>query len=191
MVITREPSNFDDLSNKTFAIPGLKTSAFLALQLALGKVDHRVIMFDQIPQAVSDGSVDAGLIIHESQLTYSQQGLHCALDLGKWWFDRTQLPLPLGCNIIRRDLGPEALTQISKILRNSILFSLKNRPEAVRYALQFGQGLDTNLADRFIGLYVNEWTLDYGPKGRQALTEFLNQGHQAGLIPNAPHLDFV
>ncbi len=191
MVVTKTPCSPEELKTKTIAIPGRQTSAFLALQLALGPVQHQVMMFDEIPQAVASGQVDAGLIIHEGQLTYQQSGLQCVLDLGQWWFDQTQLPLPLGCNIIRRDLGESAMRQISGILKASILYSLKNRTEAVRYALQFGRGLDEELADRFVGLYVNDWTVDYGPAGRRAIELFLARGREAGLVGDVGNLDFV
>ena len=173
------------------AIPGTRTSAFLALQLALGKIDYQVMMFDEILNAVENGQVDAGLIIHEGQLTYASQGLKCLLDLGQWWFDQNQLPLPLGCNLIRRDLGSDAMRQVSAILKESILYSLRHRDEAVAYALEFGRGLDLELADRFVGLYVNNWTVDYGPAGRKALETFLHQGQQANLIPSIAPLEFV
>jgi 1,4-dihydroxy-6-naphthoate synthase len=191
LVVAREKFSLDELSTKKIAIPGTMTSAFLALQLAIGKFDYTVMMFDEIPAAVQQGTVDAGLIIHEGQLTYAQAGLHCILDLGCWWFERTQLPLPLGCNVIRRDLGPEVMSQVSTILKTSIKHSLANRPEAVKYALQFGRGLDMDLADEFVGMYVNDWTVDYGPKGRQAIHDLLQQGHTAGLTPTVPQLDFV
>ena len=191
LVVAREKISLDELSAQKIAIPGTMTSAFLALQLAIGKFDYTVMMFDEIPAAVQQGTVDAGLIIHEGQLTYAQAGLHCILDLGCWWFERTQLPLPLGCNVIRRDLGPDVMSQVSTILKTSIEYSLTNRQEAVKYALQFGRGLDMNLADEFIGMYVNDWTVDYGPKGRQAIHELLQKGHAAGLTPPVPQLDFV
>lgn len=191
LLVAAEPMSLDNLADKTTAIPGEMTTAWLVLQLALGKVNYRVIMFDEILDAVARGEVDAGLIIHEGQITYQQQNLHCLLDLGRWWFDRTDLPLPLGCNVIRRDLGPEPMAQVSQILRNSIEYGLDHRPEAIRYAMQHGRGLDEQKTDRFVGMYVNEWTREYGPPGRQAVAELLKQGHDAGLTPKAKAIDFV
>ena len=191
MVIAREPLTLDALQSKTIAIPGKMTSAYLTLQLAIGQVDVEVLMFDEIIQAVESGQVDAGLIIHEGQLTYGQHGLHCILDLGKWWHDQTGLPLPLGCNVIRRDLGKEVMSQVSAILQESIRYSLQYREEAVAYALQFGRGLDLQLADEFVGLYVNEWTIDYGPNGRKAISELLTRGKNENLVPEVKALEFV
>ena len=191
LLIARDPIDLTELKGKTIAVPGTRTSAFLGLQLALGPFDYAVMMFDQIPQAVLKGDVAAGLIIHEGQLTYGQLGLHCLLDLGRWWYEKTHLPLPLGCNIIRRDLGDKTMQQISAILKESIKYSLSNRQEAVKYALQFGRDLNHDQADEFVGMYVNDWTLDYGPAGRRAVQEFLAQGHQAGLVPNIERFDFV
>ena len=191
LLITREPCSLEEIAKKTIAVPGTTTSAFLTLQLALGRFDYQVMMFDQIPHAVAREQFDAGLIIHEGQLTYQDQGLHCGLDLGRWWFQRTQLPLPLGCNVIRRDISAAAVKQISAILKASIQYGLAHRAEAVAYALQFGRDLNRDQADEFVGMYVNEWTVDYGPVGRRAVQEFLNQGHQAGITPKVERLDFV
>ncbi|MBN2377016.1 MAG: hypothetical protein JXD22_11475 [Sedimentisphaerales bacterium] len=191
LLIAREPMNLEELASKTIAVPGTLTSAFLALKLILGEFDYLVMMFDEIPHAVKTGRVDAGLIIHEGQLTYKQDNLHCLIDLGCWWHDQTQLPLPLGCNVIRRDLGPDTMARVSKILKASILYSLEHRSEAVKYALQFGRGLDEKLADEFVGMYVNHWTIDYGPRGRQAVCELLKKAHLAGFIPDYQSPDFV
>ncbi|MBN1435602.1 MAG: hypothetical protein JW936_00880 [Sedimentisphaerales bacterium] len=191
LLVARQPIPLTDLPQLNIAIPGKLTSAYLALQLAIGKFHETVLDFDAVLPAVLDGAVDAGLIIHEGQLTYQQQNLHCILDLGKWWYEQNQLPLPLGCNIIRRDLGPGAMQQISNILQQSILYSLTHRKEAIQYALQFGRGLPTATADNFIAMYVNQWTINYGPKGRQALTQFLNQAHKKNLTPPIPPLTFV
>jgi len=191
LLIAPEPIDLPELKGKTIAVPGIRTSAFLGLQMALGQFDYEVMMFDQILQAVQKGDVEAGLIIHEGQLTYGQLGLHCLLDLGQWWFQKTQLPMPLGCNIIRRDLGDKTMRQISEILKSSIAYSLANRDQAVTYALQFGRDLNHDQADEFVGMYVNDWTLDYGPAGRQAIKEFLAQGCQAGLVPEIDRFDFV
>jgi 1,4-dihydroxy-6-naphthoate synthase len=191
MIIAKEQLTLDELKGKKIAIPGKMTSAFLAAQLAIGKFEYEVVMFDEIIEAVLDGKVDAGLIIHEGQLTYQNDDLKCILDLGRWWFDQHALPMPLGCNTIRRDLGPKVMAQVSEILKKSILYSLEHRKEAVEYALQFGRGLDNKLADEFVGLYVNQWTVDYGPKGRQALTDFLQLGANEKIIPNVKPLEFV
>ncbi|MDB5172818.1 MAG: transporter substrate-binding protein, partial [Phycisphaerales bacterium] len=184
-----------NLRRKKIAIPGKLTTAFLALQLALGKAgeafDYDVVMFDEIPRYVLHGKADAGLLIHEGQLTYQQAGLHLLLDTGVWWHGRTGLPLPLGGNCIRKDLGPEAMQEVTDILKRSIQFSLDHRKEAVDYALQFGRDLDRNLADRFVGMYVNEWTLDYGPRGREAITRLLKEGTAAGIVPDAGEIEYV
>jgi 1,4-dihydroxy-6-naphthoate synthase len=184
-----------DLRGKRIAIPGKLTTAFLSLQLALGKAgeayDYEVVMFDEIPHYVRDGKADAGLLIHEGQLTYQQQGLHKLLDLGVWWHDRTALPLPLGGNCIRKDLGRDAMREITAILKRSIQFSLDHRPEAVEYALQFGRDLNRELADQFVGMYVNHWTLDYGPRGREAISRLLKEGAEAGLVPDVGEIEYV
>ncbi|MBN1344209.1 MAG: ABC transporter substrate-binding protein [Phycisphaerae bacterium] len=193
LIVAREPIGVKDLEGKIIAVPGEMTTAFLTLNLCLGRgsFEHRVTMFDEIPDAVASGRVDAGLLIHEGQLTYSQLDLHSVIDLGVWWQQATGLPLPLGGNVVRRDLGDETCRRLSEVLRTSIQTALEHREEAVRYALQFGRGLDNNLADQFIGMYVNAWTLDYGEKGRQAVTELLHRGHQAGICPDPGQIDFV
>src|SRR3954452_5284507 len=187
MVITPRPMKIDDLRGKKIAIPGKLTTAFLALQLCLGKAgdafDYEVVHFDQIPKFVKDGKADAGLIIHEGQLTYQNLGLHLVVDLGMWWFEKTGLPLPLGGNCIRKDLGPQVCQEVTDILKRSIQYSLDHRAEAVEYALQFGRDLNRQLADQFVGMYVNHWTLDYGAKGREAITKLLNEGSRAGIVP--------
>jgi len=183
------------LRNRRIAIPGELTTAFLALQLCLGKAgvvfDYEVVMFDQIPAVVRSGQADVGLLIHEGQLTYEQMGLHKLLDLGQWWYDKTELPLPLGGNCIRKDLGPQACQEITDILKQSIQYSLGHRDEAVEYALQFGRDLDRSLADRFVGMYVNQWTLDYGPRGRAAISRLLEEGARAGLIPPTEEIQYI
>jgi len=195
MVITRQPATLDALRGKKIAIPGKLTTAFLALQLAMGKEGeafHAVVVeFDQIPHYVRDGKADAGLIIHEGQLTYQSLGLHLVLDLGVWWHEQTGLPLPLGGNCIRKDLGRPTMQEVTDVLKESIRFSLDHRPQAVEYALQFGRDLNRDLADRFVGMYVNDWTLDYGPRGREALTTLLTRGAQAGLVPPVREIEYV
>ncbi|HTL30055.1 MAG TPA: MqnA/MqnD/SBP family protein [Tepidisphaeraceae bacterium] len=195
MIVAREPMKLSDLKGKKIAIPGKLTTAFLAMQLALGKggeaFQFDVVHFDQIPAYVRDGKADAGLIIHEGQLTYKQLGLHLITDLGMWWFEKTSLPLPLGGNCIRRDLGPRVMQEVTDIIRRSIQYSLDHRPEAVEYSLQFGRDLDRTLADKFVGMYVNNWTLDYGPRGREAITRLLKDGAKAGLVPEIGAIDYI
>src|SRR3984957_15135929 len=195
MVVTREPTGVEGLRGKTIAIPGELTTAFLALQLCLGKAgkafQYKVVHFDQIPAYVRDGKADAGLIIHEGQLTYGSMGLHLVVDLGKWWHEQTDLPLPLGGNCIRKDLGRPVMQEVTDLLKRSIQFSLDHRAEAVEYALQFGRDLDRNLADRFVGMYVNDWTLDYGPRGREAISRLLKAGAAAGLVPDAGDVEYI
>jgi 1,4-dihydroxy-6-naphthoate synthase len=193
MVVTREPATIEQLRGCTIAVPGLMTTAYLALQLLLGKgaFDPRVVMFDQIPAEVAAGNVDAGLLIHEGQLTYAAEGLQLVVDLGQWWMERTGLPLPLGGNVVRRDLGERVYREVTHIMKASIRYGLDHRDEAVKYALQFGRGLDEGLADRFVGMYVNEWTLDYGQRGREAVQRILSEGAAAGLVPAVGAIDFV
>ena len=172
------------LEGVTVAIPGTLTTAFLALRLYNPKVAHVVMPFDEIQEAVHDGRVEAGLIIHEGQLTYATEGLHKIVDFGEWWADRTGgLPLPLGGNVIRRDLGPALIARISRMLHDSIAYALDHRDEAVRYAMQFGRGLDREKTDRFVGMYVNELTLDYGDRGREAVRRLLTEAGEKGLTP--------
>jgi 5,8-dihydroxy-2-naphthoate synthase len=195
MVITREKHDLSWLRGKKIAIPGKLTTAFLALQLCLGKAgeafDYEVVMFDQIPQYVKDGKADAGLIIHEGQLTYRQLDLHLVVDLGVWWQNKTGLPLPLGGNCIRKDLGRGTTQEVTDILKASIQYSLDHRAEAVEYALQFGRSLDNKLADKFVGMYVNHWTLDYGERGREAIRRLLSDGARAGIVPAINNIEFV
>jgi 1,4-dihydroxy-6-naphthoate synthase len=195
MVVAREALTVEQLRGKTIAVPGKLTTAFLALQLCLGKAGEAfqfvVVPFDQILAFVRDGNADAGLIIHEGQLTYRQMGLELIVDLGVWWHEQTSLPLPLGGNCIRRDLGREVMQEVTDVLKQSIQYSLDYRPQAVEYALQFGRDLDRALADRFVRMYVNEWTLDYGPRGREAIQRLLQAGAAAGLVPAIGDIDFV
>ncbi len=193
MIICPEKNLGKKLSEMKIAIPGKKTSAFLALQMYASDLDHSKISvetFDEIPRLVAEGKYDAGLIIHEGQLTFKKEGLSLYVDLGVWWFDKHQLPLPLGGNLVRRDLGEAAMKDLSRILKKSIQMSLENREEAVAYALQFGRGLDMGLADKFIGMYVNDLTVDYGERGRKALEVFFGEAHALGLIPKVD-LKFV
>ncbi len=193
MVIAKRPLEIGELAGKTIAVPGERTTAFLALNLCLGKgtFRHKVVMFDEIPAAVARGDVDAGLIIHEAQLTYAREGLYKVVDVAEWWGGRTDLPLPLGGNVIRRDLGEKRMLEVARLLKASIEYGLEHRKEAVAYSLQFGRGLDTALTDRFIEMYVNKWTLDYGERGRKAVRELLAQAHTAGLVPDPGEIEFI
>ena len=193
MVVSREPMDPAALRGKMIAVPGELTTAFLALNLCLGRgaFKHRVVMFDEIPGAVAAGRVDAGLIIHEAQLTYGRTGLHKVVDLAEWWGGQTGLPLPLGGNVIRRDLGSKRMREVAALLKASIEYGLAHRPEAIAYALQFGRGLDLNLADQFVGMYVNKWTLDYGERGREAVRVLLRRGYEAALVPNPGEIEFI
>jgi 1,4-dihydroxy-6-naphthoate synthase len=178
-------------SGVTVAVPGTLTTAFLALRLYDRDAKHVVMSFDRIQEAVRDGEVDAGLIIHEGQLTYRDDGLKKVVDLGEWWSERTGgLPLPLGGNVIRRDLGPALIARISRLLRESIAYGLSHRGEALDHALQYGRGLDRSRADRFVGMYVNELTLDYGPRGREAVQRLLDEAWEHRLIPRQITAEF-
>ncbi|HZU38262.1 MAG TPA: MqnA/MqnD/SBP family protein [Gemmataceae bacterium] len=192
MVVARPPLAVDELKNVRIAVPGTMTTAFLTLRLLLpGGFEHVVMPFDHILNAVADGSVDAGLIIHEGQLTFQNQGLQLVVDLGVWWQERTGLPLPLGGNVVRRDLGAETMRQISLLLKESIRYGLAHRQDALDYALRYARDMDKALADRFVGMYVNDWTLDYGPRGRQAVQRLLTEAHHAGIIPEPVAVEFV
>ena len=193
MVIAKRPMSVDELRGKTIAVPGERTTAFLALNLCLdaGTFDHRVVMFDEIPKAVLAGDVDAGLIIHEAQLTYARLGLHKVIDMAEWWAGETSLPLPLGGNVIRRDLGEERMREVAGFLKRSIEYGLQHRAEAIQYALEYGRDLDLDLTDEFVGMYVNKWTLDYGERGRAAVRRLLGRSHEAGMTPDAGEIEFV
>ncbi len=198
MVIARQPVTLDSLRGKTIAVPGTLTTAFLALSMCLQKdFQHVVVPFDEILNVTEAGEyqgqkIDAGLCIHEGQLTYQSQGLSLIVDLGKWWFQETGgLPLPLGANGIRRDLGPQAIAQVNRLLKESIQYGLEHRATALEYALGYGRGLDRSKADTFVGMYVNDWTLDFGPRGRSAVTELLRRGHAADIIPKLVVPEFV
>jgi 1,4-dihydroxy-6-naphthoate synthase len=197
MVVSRRPESIDDIRNKTIAVPGTLTTAYLTLRLCLG-VDfkHVVVPFDQILDTVQRGEhegqrVDAGLIIHEGQLTYGERGLQLVVDLGKWWMEETGLPLPLGANAIRKDLGPEAIREVNRLLEASIRYGLEHRHEALQHAMQYGRDLDASKADQFVGMYVNDWTLDFGPRGRKAVAALLERGYRAGVIPQLVVPEFV
>lgn len=197
MVVTRKPMSVPDLRGLRIAVPGTLTTAFLALSMCLSQdFEYTVVPFDEILDVVERGEysgkpIDAGLIIHEGQLTYQRQNLHLVVDLGKWWFEKTQLPLPLGANGIRKDLGPEVARDVNRLLRESIKHGLDHRRAALEYAQSYGRGLDTALADKFVGMYVNDWTLDFGPRGRKAVEVLLAEGHKAGVIPKLIVPEFV
>lgn len=196
MLVAKTPLTREEIARRRIAIPGKMTSAFLALQLWLQKpaseLDLIVVPFDKIFQAVRAGQADVGLIIHEGQLTYKNEGLVLCEDLGIWWGRENEgLPLPLGGNVIHKRHAPELRRRISRILTDSIQFSLDHRPEAVAHALQYARDMGKDLADTFVGMYVNHWTLDYGEKGRESIRRFLARGQAMGLIPGAPPLEFV
>jgi len=179
------------LAERTVAIPGTLTTAFLALRLFEPNVKYEVVAFDRILEDVQRGKYDAGLLIHEGQLTYREMGLHKVLDLGEWWQDRTGLPLPLGGNVIRRSLGQALMTRVSDDIKRSIQYGLDHREETLAYAIQFSRGLDPGRADRFVGMYVNDLTLDYGDEGREAVRRLLEEASSKGIIPNKVELEFA
>jgi 1,4-dihydroxy-6-naphthoate synthase len=191
-IVAREPFAPADLAGRTVAVPGTLTSAYLALRLFAPNVETEVVPFDLILPHVAAGKADAGLVIHEGQLTYAGEGLHLVTDLGEWWAHETGgLPLPLGGNVIRRDLGEETIRRVSRLLRDSIAWGLEHRAETVGYALQYGRGLDIAQTDEFVGMYVNARTLDYGDDGRRSVQLFLDRGFEAGVIPHRVIVEFV
>jgi 1,4-dihydroxy-6-naphthoate synthase len=190
VVVARERLDEDGLRSTEIAVPGVMTTAFLVLRMYLGDFRFRVVPFDRILDDVKDGRAEAGLLIHEGQLTYAAEGLEKCVDLGEWWLLETGLPLPLGVNAARRDLG-ERLADVSAVLRDSIQAGLDHRDEAMAYALQFGRGLDPELADRFVGMYVNELTCDYGEEGRQAVRELLRRAERLGVYERPVEVEFA
>jgi 1,4-dihydroxy-6-naphthoate synthase len=191
IVVARDEVSDDDLRRVEIAVPGRMTTAFLTLRLRLGEFRWREVPFDRIMNEVVSGEADAGLLIHEGQLTYAASGLHKVIDLGEWWLEETGLPLPLGANVARRDLGPDVLPELSDVLAESIRAGLDNRERALEYALQFGRGLDDELADRFVAMYVNELTEDYGEEGRRAVRELLRRGEEIGAFSEPVRVEFV
>jgi len=196
MLVAKKAMTAEEIAQSTIAVPGEMTSAFLALQLWLNKpataFRYKVVPFDQIFAAVQEGAADVGLIIHEGQLTYAQQGLKLCEDLGVWWGrENDGLPLPLGGNVIHKRFTPEDRKSISDLLTQSIRYSLDHRPEAVEHALQYARDMGMDLADKFVGMYVNDWTLDYGDKGRDTIRRFLGRAFEMGLIPHRQELEFV
>lgn len=190
LVATR-PGTLADAAGRRIAVPGLLTTAYLALKLAVPDFEAVVVPFDQIEESVASGQVDFGLLIHEGQLTYGETGLSLIADLGEWWFQKTGLPLPLGGNVVRKDLGPELIAQISRHLRASIDYALAHREGALNHAMRFARGLDRDKADTFVGMYVNDWTQDYGERGRLAVRELLAAGVKAGIITRPVTVEFV
>lgn len=213
MVVSREAGTVQNLAGKTIAVPGTLTTAFLSMQLWLAKaglkamplpdsgpstpnsqpstIFYIVRPFDEILNVVERGEADFGLIIHEGQLTYQNQGLKLIEDMGVWWMQETGLPLPLGGNAIRKDLGKQAMEDVTRLLKESIVYGLEHRQEALTYAMQFGRDLDRAKSDKFVGMYVNDWTIDFGPRGREAVALLLKKGHEAGIIPNPVELEFI
>jgi 1,4-dihydroxy-6-naphthoate synthase len=191
-IVVARKDGTDRVKGARIAIPGTLTTAYLALRLYEPDFTYVVVPFDRIPEAVAEGEADAGLLIHEGQLTYEEEGLKKIVDLGEWWADQTEgLPLPLGGNIIRRDLGAETIQQVSKMLHDSIAYALSNRDKAVEYAIQFGRGLDRDRTDKFVGMYVNNLTLSYGERGRQAVQRLLGDAFSRGLIPQPVAVEFA
>lgn len=191
MIVAARPHTLDEIRKVKIAVPGTMTTAYLALKLFAPEIETAVVPFDQIIPEVLAGSFAAGLIIHEGQLTYSHSGLSRVLDLGVWWREQTKLPLPLGGNAIRRSLGEETMLTVTQALRDSIQYGLEHREPALEYAMQFARDLDTSLADKFVGMYVNERTLNYGDDGREAIRLLLKMGHDRGIIPQPVQVDFV
>lgn len=191
ILVSHEPVKAEDLSNLKIAIPGTLTSAFLALKIYNPDFKYEVVPFDKIIETVQSKRCDAGLLIHEGQLFYESIGLHKVLDLGEWWHEKTGLPLPMGGNVIRRDLGTATIKEVSTLLRESIRYSLDNRDDALQYAMQFARDMDLELADRFVAMWVNDLTLDYTERGRSAVQRLLDEGFEHGIIPNRVAVEFV
>jgi 5,8-dihydroxy-2-naphthoate synthase len=191
VLVAREPLEPGDVAGREIVVPGTMTTAFLTLRLVLGDFPFRELAFEEIPDEIASGRGELGLLIHEGQLTFHEYGLHRVLDLGKWWLLETGLPLPLGVNVARRDLGEERLHDLCIVLREAIQAALDHRAEALDYALQFGRGIDAAVADRFVAMYVNELTQDYGDEGRKAVSELLRRGEQIGAWPEPVRVDFI
>jgi 1,4-dihydroxy-6-naphthoate synthase len=191
ILVSKEPRKPEEISKMKIAVPGEMTSAFLALRIYNQDFEYTVVPFDKIIDEVKKGKVDAGLLIHEGQLFYKQVGLDKVMDLGEWWFDKTGLPLPMGGNVIKRELGADLMREVSKHLHRSIKYSLDHREDALAYAMQFARDMQPELADRFVAMWVNELTLDYGERGRRAVRLLLKEGFEKGIIPNQVEVDFV
>jgi 1,4-dihydroxy-6-naphthoate synthase len=191
IVVSTSPMKPQDLKGKRIGVPGLKTTAYLTLKLFEPDFEPVVMPFDKIIEAVRTAVVEAGLLIHEGQLFFPQLGLHRVVDLGIWWQEQTSLPLPLGGNGVRRALGPELGRRVAKTIRDSVTYALEHREEALNYAMQFAREMDAELADKFVGMYVNKWTLGYGEKGKKAVRELIERGTAAGLLPGPPQIEFL
>lgn len=191
ILVSREPRPAEDIPKMKIAVPGELTSAFLALRIYNQDFEYTVVPFDKIIDSVQRGDVDAGLLIHEGQLFYKQLGLDKVLDLGEWWHEKTGLPLPMGGNVIKRDLGADLMREVSEYLRESIQYSLDNREDALAYAMQFARDMQPELADRFVAMWVNELTLDYGERGKEGVRQLLKEGYEKGIIPNKVDIEFV
>ncbi len=191
ILVSKEPRKPEEISKMKIAVPGEMTSAFLALRIYNQDFEYTVVPFDKIIETVQQGKADAGLLIHEGQLFYKQIGLAKVLDLGEWWFEKTDLPLPMGGNVIKRDLGEDLMRKVSKCLHQSIKYSLDNREDALAYAMQFARDMPPELADRFVAMWVNDLTLDYGERGREAVKLLLKEGFEKGIIPNKVEVDFA
>jgi 1,4-dihydroxy-6-naphthoate synthase len=190
-LVAKEAMGRGDLKGKTVAVPGEWTTAFLALKLYEPEVEHVVVPFDEIMAFVERGGADVGLLIHEGQLTHQSEGFHLIEDLGEWWYGETNLPLPLGGNVVRRDLGEKTIQEVARLIKASIQYSLDHREEALAYALGYARDLPPELADRFVSMYVNEWTVDYGETGRRAVRTLLSRGYEARIIPHKVEVEFV
>lgn len=191
LVVSKEPMQREALAGKKIAIPGRMTTAYLTLRLCQPDFDPEVVPFDQILPYVQEGNADAGLIIHEGQLTYARAGLHKVVDLGEWWYEETGLPLPLGANAIRRDLGTEKIRRVTSLIKQSIEYSLGDREKGLDYAMNYARDMETELADRFVSMYVNDYTLDYGEKGRAGVRELMERGYKSGIIPHPVNVEFA
>lgn len=191
IVVAKEPRKPEEISGMKIAVPGELTSAFLALRIYNSDFEYEIVPFDGIVDAVQEGKVDAGLLIHEGQLFYKQLGLDKVIDLGEWWHEKTGLPLPMGGNAIKRDLGDDLIKQVSKHLHRSIVYSMENREDALSYAMQFARDMPAELTDRFVAMWVNDMTLDYGERGRESVQRLLDEGYDKGIIPHKVNVDFV
>lgn len=191
IVVATHSMKPQEIKGRRIGVPGLKTSAYLTLKLYQPDFEPVVMPFDKIIEAVRNNVVEAGLLIHEGQLFFPQLGLHRVIDLGIWWQELTSLPLPLGGNAVRRSLGPELGRIVAKTIRDSVAYGLEHREEALNYAMQFARDMDTELADKFVGMYVNKWTLGYGEKGKKAVRELIERGTAAGLLPGPPEIEFL
>lgn len=190
LIVSRRLRKPEELRGKKIAVPGTWTTAYLVMKIYQPEFEAVVAPFDKILDAVKEGRAEAGLLIHEGQLTFGREGLHCVLDLGRWWKDQFDLPLPLGANAIRRSLPAAVRQEVTRLLRRSVEYALAHRPEALEYALQFARDMEPDLADRFVGMYVNDYTIDYGPRGRQAIETLFRLGCEKGLIARQPLIEF-